>query len=207
MPKLVDHEQRRTEIAEALWRIAARDGLEATTVRHVAAEAGVSVGRVQHYFSTKDEMLLFALQRIGDDLAARLAREIDALPEPRDPYDVISIMLRERLPLDQRRRVQVQALVAWLGRSIADPELAGYMTDGTRRSREYLGDQLRRGQRDGRVAARLDPVLAADGLLAITDGLASHLLQGLHTPDGAICVLTAHLDHLFAHRDPPPAKP
>ena len=197
MPKQVDHEQRRTELAEALWRIAARDGLEATTVRQVAAEAGVSVGRVQHYFSTRDEMLLFALRRVGDDLAARLEREIGALPEPRDPYDVIAITLRERLPLDRRRRVHVQALVAWLGRGIAHPELTAYLTDGTRRLRTYLAGQVRLGQRAGRVARRADPGLAADGLLALTDGLASHLLQGLHTREEVQAVLTDHLDRLF----------
>jgi AcrR family transcriptional regulator len=207
VPKQVDHEQRRSRLAEALWRIAARDGLEATTVRHVAAEAGVSVGMVQHYFSTKDEMLLFALQRVGDDLAARLARTINALPEPRDPYEVIYLTLRERLPLDQRRRVQIQALVAWLGRSIAQPELTDYMTGGTRQLRDHLSHQLRRGQHTGRLSSPIDPALAADALLALTDGLAAHLLQTLHTPESALAVLTDHLDHLFGYHGPPPAKP
>jgi AcrR family transcriptional regulator len=207
VPKQVNHEQRRSRLAEALWRIAARDGLEATTVRHVAAEAGVSVGMVQHYFSTKDEMLLFALQRIGDDLAARLAHTINSLPEPRDPYEVIYITLRERLPLDQRRRVQIQALVAWLGRSIAHPELTDYMTDGTRQLRDHLSHQLRHGQHTGRLSSPIDPALATDALLALTDGLASHLLQNLHTPESALAVLTDHLNHLFGHHSPPPAKP
>jgi AcrR family transcriptional regulator len=166
----------------------------------------VSVGRVQHYFSTRDEMLLFALRRVGDDLASRLTREITALPEPRDPYDVIYVTLRERLPLDERRRVQVQALVAWLGRGIAHPELTAYMTEGTDQMRAYLGDQIRCGQRAGRVAARVDPDLAADGLLAVTDGLASHVLQNLHSADGALAVLTDHLGRLFDHpaAAPPP---
>lgn len=201
MPKQVDHEQRRSLLAEALWRIAARDGLGATTVRQVAAEAGVSVGMVQHYFSTKDEMLLFALQRIGDDLAARLAQQIGSLPQPREPYDVVWITLRERLPLDQRRRVQVQALVAWLGRTVVDPELARYMTDGTQRMCDHLRDQLHRGQRYGQVFSSVDPVLAAEGLLAFTDGLSSHLLQNLHTPDSALTLLADHLCRYFDRRD------
>ncbi|MBO0881627.1 MAG: TetR family transcriptional regulator, partial [Mycobacterium sp.] len=93
MVKQVDHEQRRAVIAAALWRIASRDGLAATTVRQVATEAGVSVGQVQHYFTTKDEMLLFALRRVGDDLADRLTEKITALPEPYDPYQVVRLML------------------------------------------------------------------------------------------------------------------
>lgn len=202
MPKQVDHQQRRNQLARALWRIAAREGLEATTVRHVAAEAGVSVGRVQHYFSTKDEMLLFALQRVGEDLAGRVTRKITALPEPRDPYQVVWIVLCERLPLTTGQRVHVQALVAWLGRAVAHPELAEYMVAGTRKLRDYLADQLRRGQQTGQVLAQLDPDLTAAGLLAFTDGLASHLLQDFHTPEAALAVLAEHMSHLFDRPNP-----
>ncbi|NLZ97477.1 MAG: TetR family transcriptional regulator, partial [Micrococcus sp.] len=50
MPKIVDHEQRRRELAQAIWSIIALRGLSAVTLRSVAAEAGVSMGTVQHYF-------------------------------------------------------------------------------------------------------------------------------------------------------------
>ena len=203
MPKQVDHQQRRSELAEALWRIAERDGFAATTVRHVAAEAGVSVGMVQHYFSTKDEMLLFALQWVGEEFGGRITAKVGALPEPRDPYEVIWIVLSERLPASARDRAYVQALVAWLGRAIANPALARYMADGTRLLRDHLTGWLREAQDAGRVAAGLDPVHAADALLALTDGLSSHLLQGLHTPDEALAVLRDHLNHLFGRTGEP----
>ncbi|MGH3910171.1 MAG: TetR/AcrR family transcriptional regulator, partial [Pseudonocardiaceae bacterium] len=62
MPKRVDHRARRTQIADALMRVAATKGLQAVSLRHVAHEAGVSAGMVQHYFRTKDEMMTFALE-------------------------------------------------------------------------------------------------------------------------------------------------
>src|SRR3954467_4457371 len=49
-------------------RVAAHQGLEAVSLRHVATEAGVSTGMVQHYFRTKDEMMTFAT---GPDASAR----------------------------------------------------------------------------------------------------------------------------------------
>ena len=205
MPKQVDHRQRRRELAEALWRVAGRDGLAAATVRHVAAEAGVSVGLVQHYFSTKDEMLLFALQWVGEEFGDRITAKIGALPEPRDPYEVVWIVLSERLPRGPRERTYVQALVAWLGRAVANPELARYMAEGTRVLRDHLADRLREAQEAGRLARTLDPAHAADALLALTDGLSSHLLQGLHTPDEAVAVLRAHLNTLFGHPEEVPA--
>lgn len=197
MPKQIDHAQRRSQLAEALWTIAERDGLAAATVRHVAAEAGVSVGMVQHYFSTKDEMLLFALNWVGEELGTRITAKIGALPAPRDPYEVVWIILSERLPLQPRSRVHMQAMVTWLGRGTSNPELARYMHEGTAKLHEYLADQLRAAQQAGRVPDRIDPLHSADGLLALTDGLSSHLLQDLHTPQAAMNILTEQLRHLF----------
>lgn len=196
MPKQVDHAERRHQLADALWTIAERDGFAAATVRNVAAEAGVSVGMVQHYFSTKDEMLLFALTSVGEELGARVVAKIGALPEPRDPYEVVWIVLSDRLPLHPRSKVHAQALITWLSHGADDPELARYLSEGTHRIRDYLADQLRAAQ----VADRTDPVLTADGLLALTDGLTSHVLQGLHTPESAKAVLTEALRHVFDRR-------
>jgi AcrR family transcriptional regulator len=197
VPKQVDHRERRDRIAAALWTVAERDGLAAATVRNVAAEAGVSVGMVQHYFSTKDEMLLFALRWVGEEFAGRITAKIRALPEPRDPYEVIRTVLAERLPRDRRARIYVQALAAWLGRSDENPELARYLLEGTRILRDQLAERIREAQRTGRVSAAANPVRTADGLLAFADGLTSHVLQHLHTPKQAREVLREYLDRLF----------
>ena len=66
MPKRVDHEERRRQIADALLRTAATRGLHATGMREVAAEAGVSLRLVQYYFGTKEELLLFAMQQLAE---------------------------------------------------------------------------------------------------------------------------------------------
>lgn len=73
VPRQVDHAQRRTEISHAVWAVVARNGLDAVSLRTVAAEAGISAGRVQHYFATKDEMVLEAAREMARaaELAAR----------------------------------------------------------------------------------------------------------------------------------------
>ncbi|MGO8957818.1 MAG: TetR family transcriptional regulator [Streptosporangiaceae bacterium] len=53
MPKQVDHQQRRWHIGEAVLRLIATRGLEAARLRNVAAEAEVSMGTVQHYFTSR----------------------------------------------------------------------------------------------------------------------------------------------------------
>nr|WP_238589747.1 TetR family transcriptional regulator [Pseudonocardia sp. AL041005-10] len=84
MPRVVDHGQRRGEIAEALWRVAAAEGLEAVSLARVAEEAGISKGRVQHYFASRDELLDFAAQqlqlRVDGRVRARMAAAAPSSP-------------------------------------------------------------------------------------------------------------------------------
>ena len=64
MPKIVDHELRRRELAQAALRVIGRAGLEATTTRAVADESGWSTGVLKHYFDDKDHLLHEALREL-----------------------------------------------------------------------------------------------------------------------------------------------
>ncbi|MHA7133552.1 TetR/AcrR family transcriptional regulator [Oerskovia turbata] len=50
-------DERRAQIVDAALSIAVREGVEAVTVRGVAAEAGISLGTVHYCFEDKDAML------------------------------------------------------------------------------------------------------------------------------------------------------
>ena len=76
MPKVVDHEERRSQIAEAVWRIATTRGLQGVTFREVAAEAQVSVSLVQHYFGTKAGLVIWSLNQNTARMSARIARRL-----------------------------------------------------------------------------------------------------------------------------------
>ena len=62
MPKIVDHEKQRETFARAAMRLMALDGLEGVTMRAVASEAGLSYGSLFHYFSSKEELLMHAVE-------------------------------------------------------------------------------------------------------------------------------------------------
>ena len=57
MPKLVDHAERRAQISTVAARLIATGGLEAATIREIAAASGVSKGIVEHYFENKEELI------------------------------------------------------------------------------------------------------------------------------------------------------
>ena len=79
--------ERREQLIEAALAVASRDGIDAATVRAVAAEAGVSLGVVHYCFQDKDELLRAMAHAIT---SANLERSLGELPpEADDPESVI----------------------------------------------------------------------------------------------------------------------
>src|ERR1700684_3087916 len=74
MPKEVDHDARRRELADAASRVSARTGLSATTLAQVAEESGWSIGSIRYYFPNKDELIASALWRVGERGDERIRR-------------------------------------------------------------------------------------------------------------------------------------
>ncbi len=72
MPKVVDRVERREEIAHAVWALIAREGIEVLTMRKIASEAGLSIGGLPHYFSSKDELVTFAMSLAYERAATRI---------------------------------------------------------------------------------------------------------------------------------------
>ncbi len=64
-----DPDVRRQQIIEAALNCLARGGFGAFTVSEICAEAGISHGLINHYFSSKEELLVSAYRRVTDSLA------------------------------------------------------------------------------------------------------------------------------------------
>lgn len=198
MPRKVDHQLRRRQIAEALWRVTGRDGLEAVSLRKVAAEAGVSMGMVQHYFTTKDEMLQFAFDAVSERVAERIGRRAADLPDPEDPRGLVRTLLIEMLPLDPERRLEAQVGFAYFARAGLRPRFAARLNQNATQFEEFLAEQVRRARRGaGEQRHRTDPVTEAILLRALVDGLSAHAVAGLHAPEVTVAVLDAHLQRVF----------
>ena len=119
MSRRVTHEQRRLDIVEATWRIIARGGFAAATMREIAAEAGFANGGLKHYFASKDELLAAAFQQTFFRINERAGRTIgDATG-----LDAIRLLCLEMLPLDEERAVESRVTVAFWDRAAASAQL------------------------------------------------------------------------------------
>jgi AcrR family transcriptional regulator len=192
MPRLIDTEARRREIAEATWRLVQRQGLDAVSVRNVAREAGLSAGSLRHVFATQAELLGFAMAA----LAERVRDRLGALEPAAMPLEAATEMLAELLPLDEERRREAEVWFAFVVRARVDPEL------------QTLGERIDAGVRE-LVRSALVPLdladveLVVEEVFALVDGLALHaVLQPRKSErDTMRRVLEAHLGRL-AGADP-----
>jgi AcrR family transcriptional regulator len=197
MPKVVDHEQRRDELAAAVWRLASRDGLDAVTIRGVAAEAGWSTGALHHYFADKEELLLFAFRTIAD----RVGRRVAAVRESAEgPIELAHGLLAIGLPLDADRRDETRVWFAFLGLALTRPTLARAQRAAYAQWRRLVADALRDGQEQGEVDAGVDVEREAAGLVALVDGLA---VQASFDPD---CLDVGLVDERLAGLQRAPAR-
>ena len=209
MPKRVDHEERRRQIADALLRTAATRGLHAAGMREVAAEAGVSLRLVQYYFGTKEELMLFAMQQLAARFAARAMAQINKVKQAQDPVsprDVIAAILTQALPADDERRTFTVLYTAYFALSLTEPALAiGPLVKNSNAVTGVVASQLRAAQAAGDTPADLDPDLEALSLLAMSAGLGTSILGGQSSPGQAQAVIDYYLDRLSPA--PRPALP
>ena len=201
MPKRVDHEERRRQIADALLRTAAARGLHATGMREVAAEAGVSLRLVQYYFGTKEELLLFGMQHLAVQFGERAMTRIRRIKEAggqASPRDVIAAILAEALPADDGRRTFAVLNAAYFALALTDPALAiAPLVKNTNAVIDVIAAQLRTAQAAGDTPAHLEPDAEALSLLAMSAGLGNSVLAGQSSLEQAQAVIDYHLDRLF----------
>jgi AcrR family transcriptional regulator len=173
MPKIVDHETRREELARAMWEVIRRDGIDRVSVRSVAAEAGVSAGSLRHYFPSQAELIGFAMELVE----VRTRERISRIDLSGTPMERVTALAEEVLPLDAERREDLQVWYELTARARHDPALHSVSArayDGLLDlARSVVGELHAAGD----PSTPLDTEREAITLHALLDGLAVHLDQ------------------------------
>lgn len=144
-------------IANAVLRLAARKGLDYVSLRHVAQEANVSMGQIQYYFGTTNELLYYSIKRIVDRLGTIAAARMQQFPVSDDPLDPLHAF--------------VDLMVT------DDPELMEIM--------RVLGQYEARLEKDPRIGgllAREDPTLQAGTIAIFANAMAQGVLPATIDP-------------------------
>jgi AcrR family transcriptional regulator len=158
-------------LTDALLDITAQHGLEQVSVRQVAAAAGVSIGTVQHHFPTKDAMVTAAFTEV----VRRIRERVAGVALGPDVHRNLTAVLRELLPLDERRATEVRIQVAFAARAATTPSLATLQAGILAEVGEAIAGAIARAGR-GAVPPEEARALARIALAAV-DGLALHAVS------------------------------
>ena len=196
MPKIVDHDAQRETFAIAAMRLMARHGLEGVTMRAVAGEAGLSYGSLFHYFDSKDELLLFAVQY----LAAEQTRRVNEYQSQYSGLKALEHLLCDDAIVNDASRDSWMVWLTFQYKVALEPSFAerhAEMIHGwLGRITGLLEDAIARGE----VSASVDVELEALALWAYSSGVGE---MGLLHPQSMTAarqeqLIVAYLDKLRA---------
>lgn len=168
MPRHIDPDQRRQEVAQAVWRVIRESGLAKASVRAVAEEAGLSVGSLRHYFGEQHGLWIYAFELVNNRADERL-EHVDMTAPTRER---IENMMWALLPVTAEQIEEEQVRLAFLIESRTNPDLAATAAEH-RTATTHLTRQAITALRDsGHTSPTIDVEATTVELLAILSGLA-----------------------------------
>jgi len=129
----VDHEARRRKIAEVTASVIWREGLEAATIRRIAAELGGPTKTVTYYFADKQELLRFT----WEFLAQQYFEQVSA----HKPTDIVG-RLMAMAASDEKGLIRWRTYAAFLDQAARDPVIAQLQRQHTQAALTLIGDTI-----------------------------------------------------------------
>jgi AcrR family transcriptional regulator len=191
MPRVVDHAQRRHELAEAAWRVIVKHGLDGTTTRLIARESGYSAGVLAHYFESKDEILLEALRISHDGVDRRIREAVDDMAG----FDALRTFCIEVLPISEQPVRETHLEMSMWSRALVNDDLRSVQRAESSRWRRLLEGLIVDAQRSGELV-EMPPRAIAVLISAVIDGLSIYAL--LYPDRFGKAELIGFLDEFFA---------
>ena len=172
MPKIVDHDLRREEVLAAVWRVITRKGIQNTTTRLIAKEAGYSSGVLAHYFADKEDILASALRLSHRRIRERWQGQLAGL----HGLGALKELVLDNLPLDEERELETKLEMSFWSRTLSDETFAAVQRAEATELLEKLEALLEEARDRGELAEGANIPLIARRLLALIDGLSLHAL-------------------------------
>lgn len=196
MPKKVDHDKRKIQIAEATWKVIVDEGIEEASVRKVAKSAGFSTGSLRHYFSSQSELLRFSMELVSDRIIQRVkGREFI---EDQNPLEFVTEGVCEVLPINEEQKIEMEVWLVFSAKALVDTTLRNLNNKVYNDMHQGLGNVVRALQFFKLAKDELDFDMEVNRLHAIVDGMAMHHLLNPEqfTHDKMIQTLKYHLQSL-----------
>lgn len=167
-----DHEARRRDVSEAVWRVLAARGFGGLTLRAVAAELDATTGLLTHYFPTKRDLVAHALDLLERRSATRPRRAAGK------GLSAVRAALLDILPLTAEATASNRIWVSSWDTALADPAVSSDYARKYAQSRDKLRDLVAAAQQLGELRTG-DAERIAAGVQSFVLGL---VVQALFDP-------------------------
>ncbi|MBA6412524.1 TetR/AcrR family transcriptional regulator [Parahaliea sp. F7430] len=169
MPKIVDHQEQRLQLAATVAEVVAQIGLEHTTLRTVAAHHGCTKGMVQHYFSDKEALLLSAIHFVEQQSALR----VEAAAEGLSGLDHLHSRLLAQLPLTAALLNEWRVRLSFITLASQVPAVQSLLEQRQQLEQSQAMRALRQAQRSGELRSGITLLKVYRVLAAAIYGLAA----------------------------------
>ena len=196
MPKVVDHEDRRMEIARATWMVLQDVGVERLRLRDIAAEVGYTTGVFAHYFPDKDSVLRFAFnlayQHANDRILRANGSVSSALTQLRNA--LVALIPDKNYP-----ETVAFVSICFGIRSSEDKLLASEYKTKRNEYRSLLESYLAQAINDGEINVDTPQEDVLDLILAVLDGVcvAALLNPRAYSKSRSARIVDTAIDRLF----------
>jgi len=166
MPKIIDHNARRRDIAKAAVTVIGENGIDNTRLVDVAREAKATTGAITHYFEGKDAVLLAALDHVAQNILL-LVQSHEGVSDREQIIDNSSLALA----IGDNGRRDWRVWLAFFSRAVGDPALARINNAYYEEFRTGLSKVIRELQKNKKLSMSIDADIVADAIITAVDGL------------------------------------
>ena len=165
-------EERRAAIMAAAEQLLAVHGFDAMRLRDVAQQAGVSIGLIQHYFNTRDELLLETMRTAS---RRRAQQWVSLAAGAATAGDKLTGLLEGAISDPHRGVIWLETCAA----STRHPELR----PDVRRTQQAWRHAIRAAIDEGLATGEFAPVVPTDDLVLLLISLIDGLMLATVTED------------------------
>lgn len=178
------NDDKRQQIVRGVWRVIAESGLGAVSFRSVAGAAGVSAGRVQHYFASKQELIRASAAELIEAAAEATPA---ATGDASDPKTLQALLLHGLGPAGTSRP-GTSIYYSYIAASVADPWIANMLAE----TKVALISQVERCL-SAQLPELSKPADIACELALLADGAVQAVFLGALDADKARQIITSAL--------------
>lgn len=168
-------EQRRAQVLDAAESLLAVHGYDALRLRDVSRAAGVSIGLIQHYFDTRDGLLLETMRAASE---RRVRQWTELAGSAASPAGKVRALIDGAIGDQHRSVIWIEMCAA----ATRHPELLPDVHRTQAAWQRALTQALTDGVRDGSLPHTMSPEVTAELLIRLIDGFLLDTAVGTGAP-------------------------